>query len=121
MGIKNLYTLIPKIDEVISRESISEQTNFIPRKIVVDSIREEIEEIRHKIKAGVDEIELNNIISNLDEKIILNAKEKNSYNLRPVVNATGIVIHTNLGRSLIGEEVLKQVGKTSTRCFSHLF
>ena len=115
MGIKNLYTLIPKIDEVISRESISEQTNFIPRKIVVDSIREEIEEIRHKIKAGVDEIELNNIISNLDEKIILNAKEKNSYNLRPVVNATGIVIHTNLGRSLIGEEVLKQVGKTSTR------
>ena len=115
MGIKNLYTLIPKIDEVISRESISEQTNFIPRKIVVDSIREEIEEIRHKIKAGVDEIELNNIISNLDEKIILNAKEKNSYNLRPVVNATGIVIHTNLGRSLIGEEVLEQVGKTSTR------
>ena len=115
MGIKNLYTLIPKIDEVISRESISEQTNFIPRKIVVDSIREEIEGIRHKIKAGVDEIELNNIISNLDEKIILNAKEKNSYNLRPVVNATGIVIHTNLGRSLIGEEVLKQVGKTSTR------
>ncbi|NMA48476.1 MAG: L-seryl-tRNA(Sec) selenium transferase [Tissierellia bacterium] len=115
MGIKNLYTLIPKIDEVISRESISEQTNFIPRKIVVDSIREEIEEIRHKIKAGVDEIELNNIIANLDEKIILNAKEKNSYNLRPVVNATGIVIHTNLGRSLIGEEVLKQVGKTSTR------
>lgn len=115
MGTKNLYTLIPKIDELISKESISELTNYIPRKIVVDSIREEIEQIRYKIKTGIDEIELAYIISNIDEKIILNAKEKNSYNLRPVVNATGIVIHTNLGRSLIGEEILKQMGNTSTR------
>ncbi len=115
MGTKNLYTLIPKIDELISKESISELTNYIPRKIVVDSIREEIEQIRFKIKTGIDEIELAYIISNIDEKIILNAKEKNSYNLRPVVNATGIVIHTNLGRSLIGEEILKQMGNTSTR------
>ncbi|MDY0234663.1 MAG: L-seryl-tRNA(Sec) selenium transferase [Gudongella sp.] len=115
MSEKNLYTLIPKIDEVISWESISELMEYIPRKILVDSIREEIEEIRNRIKMGLDEIELSSMILELDKKIIINAENKNSYNLRPVVNATGIVIHTNLGRSLIGEEILEQMKTISTR------
>ena len=115
MGDKNLYTLIPKIDEVIAWKSIDELIGFIPRKIVVDSTREEIEKLRQRIKTGLDELELNKLISSLDKSIILNAKEKNSYNLRPVVNATGIVIHTNLGRSLIGEKILEQMKNISTR------
>lgn len=115
MVTNNLYSLIPKVDEVLLWDSISETTNYIPRKIVVDSIREEIEIIRSKIKIGIDEIKLKEIISNLDKTIIINAKKKNAYKLRPVVNATGIVIHTNLGRSLISEEVLEQMKNISTR------
>lgn len=115
MGTKNLYTLIPKIDEVVAWPTISDLIKDIPRKVVLDSIREEIEKIRDKIKEGTGEIEIISIISNLDNRIIGNARKKNSYKLRPLVNATGIVIHTNLGRSLISEEVLENMKNISTR------
>ncbi|WP_353097140.1 L-seryl-tRNA(Sec) selenium transferase [Tissierella praeacuta] len=110
MSEKNLFKLIPKVDEVLDKDSIKELLRYMPRKIVLDSIRAETEELRLKIKEKkISEEEIIKEIQCIDIKIKMRAEEKNAYKLKRVVNATGVVIHTNLGRSLINEKIMENV------------
>lgn len=114
MDEKNLYILVPKVDDILEKEEIKEILKKIPRKIVLDSIRLEIENIREHIKNGKTEEEIKTIINTISEKIKNRAKDKNAFNLKRVVNCTGIVIHTNLGRSLINKEIMENISEVAT-------
>lgn len=106
MKEKNLFTLIPKVDELLDHENIKDLLNIMPRKIVMNSIREEVDKLRNLIKNNnISEEEITLFIDDLVNNIKLKAMNKNVYSLKKVVNATGTVIHTNLGRSLMNEEV----------------
>lgn len=109
MGNRNLFTLIPKIDELLEKVEIKELINRIPRKTVVDAIREEIEDLRGKIKNGISEDEIMKIIDNQLTSIEKRVYKKDSFKLRRCINATGVVLHTNLGRSLINREIMENV------------
>ncbi|MDR7857086.1 L-seryl-tRNA(Sec) selenium transferase [Tissierella sp.] len=110
MAEKNLFTLIPKVDEILERDNTKELLKYIPRKTVLDSIRIEIEVIRSQIKSkDISEEDILKEIEDIDVKIQKRAEEKNSYKLKRVINATGVVIHTNLGRSLINEKIMDNV------------
>lgn len=110
MEEKNLFTLIPKVDEILDKDFIKELLKYIPRKIVLDSIRIEIEEIRTKIKRKeLSEEKIVESIENIYTRIKIRAEEKNSFKLKRVVNGTGVVIHTNLGRSLINEKIMENI------------
>lgn len=106
----NLFKMIPKVDEILEDERIKSLLNQIPRKLVVDSIREEIDSLRKDIKENkVDEegiVRRNQILIDL---VLKRANKKSSYKLRRVVNGTGIILHTNLGRALINREVMENV------------
>ncbi|MDG2774730.1 L-seryl-tRNA(Sec) selenium transferase, partial [Vibrio parahaemolyticus] len=95
---KKYYKLIPKVDEILNDENIQELLKFMPRKIVIDAINEELNKIRTIIKMGEDETKINSYLNNVIYNIIENCKIKNNFNLKRVINATGIIIHTNLGR-----------------------
>ncbi len=107
------YQMIPKVDEILADDRISDLLKTIPRKIVLEAINEEIDRIRSLIQSN-DE---NKIISSLNELIlnIINTSiEKNKFSLKRVINATGVIIHTNLGRSLINPEIIDNIMKIST-------
>lgn len=115
MAEKNLFSLIPKVDEILEKDEIIELLNKLPRKIVLDSIRSEIEILRDKIKKGeIDQEGIYLANDTIHLKAIERAREKYSFNLKRVVNGTGIVIHTNLGRSLINEEIMENVSEIAT-------
>ena len=103
---RNLFKLIPKVDDILGRDNIKKILETIPRNVVLDSIREETKLIREKIKNNKQEEEILEVINNLELSIISNAEYKNSYKLRRVINATGVVVHTNLGRSVINEKII---------------
>lgn len=106
----NLFTLIPKVDELLEHEMTVELLNEIPRKVIMESIREELDILREKIKTNeINEEYMDNIVEKLIEKIKTKAREKYSYKLKRVVNGTGVVIHTNIGRSLVSPEVMDNV------------
>ena len=92
MGNRNLFTLIPKIDELLEKEEVKELMERIPRKTVVDGIREEIESLRQGIKKGLSEEEILNVINNLTSSIEDRVHKKDSYKLRRCINATGVVL-----------------------------
>lgn len=106
----NLFKMIPKVDEILEDERIKSLLNQIPRKLVVDSIREEIDNLRKDIKENkVDEEGIVRRNQILIELVLKRANKKSSYKLRRVVNGTGIILHTNLGRALINREVMENV------------
>ncbi|NLJ78648.1 MAG: L-seryl-tRNA(Sec) selenium transferase [Tissierellia bacterium] len=107
---RNPYRLLPKVDELLEDEKIGELLDSTPRRIVVESIREELDILRGDIKAlSLNEEQILDRKYGLVKSIIDRTHRKHAPKLRRVVNATGTVIHTNIGRSLIGERVMDNI------------
>ncbi|OHE57121.1 MAG: L-seryl-tRNA(Sec) selenium transferase, partial [Thermodesulfovibrio sp. RBG_19FT_COMBO_41_18] len=98
------------MDEILRSNQGVQWLNVYPRRYVIQAIREVIDSRRKEILKG--------FISDISEESMMaeieNTMEKlSSYSLRPLINATGIVIHTNLGRSILSEKSLENIKKVS--------
>lgn len=111
---KNLFTLIPKVDDILEKEEIKKLLELFPRKIVLSAIREEVNALRNKIKDNASQGEVIYFIDNLSDKIKKNVKKNHSYKLKKVINASGVIIHTNMGRSPINETIIKNITEVAT-------
>lgn len=109
-----LFKLIPKVDEILEMDTIKILLENTSRNIVLETIREELDIIRNGIKnEKLNEIDIKEALKHLPEKISRVSGSKASYNLKRVVNATGTVLHTNLGRSLLTEEIIENLKEVS--------
>ena len=116
---QELLRLLPKIDEVLMDEGISALMERIPRETVVDAVRDSVETIRADILAGKitepSEMKLDTIIDRINHT----ANKMDIKSLRPVINATGVVLHTNLGRANLSDKAVEQV-VSAARSYSTL-
>ena len=97
---------IPSVDELLKGPQGVQWLCAFPRKTVIQSIRTVLESIRSKILAGqTADIALDAIPACIEAEI----KKLSSYSLLPLINATGIVLHTNLGRAVLSEKALEDV------------
>ncbi len=105
---KQLLRQIPGVDVLLQVSLIQELLSHHPRKLVMEAIREVLDETRRRI-LGKDpsctSVDSRVLAGTIAEKVEILA----SFTLRPVVNATGIVIHTNLGRSLLPESAISRL------------
>ncbi|MEG1575958.1 MAG: L-seryl-tRNA(Sec) selenium transferase, partial [Clostridium sp.] len=108
MGQKQeLLREIPKIDEVLQDERLFCWRGELPRPGIVDSVREVIDRMRNSILDGSrTELRSKELLM---EEIISVIADKKKRSLRRVINATGIVLHTNLGRSNLSETACANV------------
>lgn len=91
---------IPAIDTIIKSNEISELCQDRPHWSVVEIIRNIIDDTRKKIiDDPQQDININDIYQKIRQEILLTSH----FNLRRVINATGVILHTNLGRSLLSE------------------
>ena len=76
---KSLFTLIPKVDELLEEDDIEKLLNIMPRKLVVDAIREEIDLLRKDIRDDkLNEEEIIKVNKNIPKLIIDRANRKNT-------------------------------------------
>lgn len=111
---ENIYSKIPKVDAVLEIEDIKNLIDKTSRNLVMESIREELDGIRKSISTSADMDSLEKRIAGLSESIVSRTERKFNNKFKRVVNATGVVIHTNLGRSLISKEVMDNVYDLAT-------
>ena len=105
-----LFRLLPAIDELLRREEVQTLSQRFGHTATVEASRMLIDKLRGEIAAdSLDEAAVKAIIDHLPEAIEQKLQASLSYSLRPVINATGVILHTNLGRAPLGQGVLQHV------------
>jgi L-seryl-tRNA(Ser) seleniumtransferase len=102
----------PSVDELLGRPAIFETARNVGRTLVTNVIREVLTEERRSLKAepstAVD-------TSKLEERVLAGIEKALAPSLRPVINATGVVLHTNLGRAPLLAAALEHLVAISGR------
>lgn len=117
MNKRELFAQLPSVDEMLNQEMIINALNEYPRNILLEGIRESIEEKRREIVELKEEnfdkfdITIDEVVRNTINKCNL----KYSLSLKKVINATGTVLHTNLGRSLLSESIKDELWEAASR------
>lgn len=113
---QRLLSSLPSVDELLKSPEGAVWIAGFQRKIVVQAVRDVIGKARDQIlSSDFSEFSREALIQAIEQQI----HRKASYSLRRVINATGIVLHTNLGRSVLSERILQNVVDVSSG-FSNL-
>lgn len=106
-NMQKLLRGLPKIDELLLDEQLIFFMETTPRAVVVNAAREIIDTTRKQILGG----ELSEMPSRtaIIEEICDTVNGKKKRNLRTLVNATGVVLHTNLGRANLCKTAVESV------------
>ena len=100
---ENPFRSLPAINEVLDMPPVQALTPHHSHELIVATIRQELNELRQRLGQGeqVDgQVNAESVAAKVVERLGRELRPK----LRPVINATGIVLHTNLGRAPIAEE-----------------
>lgn len=112
---RKLFSQIPKVDEVLIQAQIVDLLGQYPRGVVVEGIRLETEGIRQNIRdlegnmIETFEIDFHGFYRNIQTYV----RKEMGMKLKPVVNCTGVVLHTNMGRAVLSDYILDQVRAVS--------
>jgi L-seryl-tRNA(Ser) seleniumtransferase len=104
---------IPKVDKVMSLLPVVTLLGAYPRPTVLAAVRKVLATLRidsadGKLTTPIEESDLCKLIATELERIV-------APSLHPVVNGSGVVIHTNLGRSLLSEAACRQILEVAQR------
>lgn len=103
---------LPKMDELLEEAAIAPWFEVFDRSYVKNCLNEALNQVRQAILAGEDvDISHSAVVAIAERK--LTAKKRP--NLRPVINATGTALHTNLGRALLSDKAVEATQRVNAR------
>lgn len=106
----DLYRRIPSIDEALRTGPIRALEGEWGRASVVEALRAELEKLRRSIGAGqMEGAALAHALDALPAKVSDRVRHASARSLRRVINATGVLIHTNLGRAPLSQQAAEAV------------
>ncbi len=109
--MKHLLSKIPAINTILLTDSVKRLLSEYPERVVKDAIKKEVEDIKNLILKG----ELSEVpeLDKINQMVEKEVKKHDQFSLRRVINGTGTILHTNLGRSLLSESVKKNLINTA--------
>jgi L-seryl-tRNA(Ser) seleniumtransferase len=111
----DLYRELPSVDELLHDPTVSGLAELEGQAPVADASRAVLAKLRTEIAAGIlDENKLALVLSGLPSAVHTELNHALSYSLRPVINATGVILHTNLGRAPLAHNTIEHIQNTVT-------
>jgi L-seryl-tRNA(Ser) seleniumtransferase len=115
-----LYRKLPSVDELLRRAELRKLVERDGVAAITDAARTVLTCLREAIAQGnLDANAVELAVSNIVEVIERQLRHELRYSLRPVINATGVVLHTNLGRAPLSQAALEHIRETASG-FSNL-
>ncbi|WP_461832852.1 L-seryl-tRNA(Sec) selenium transferase [Desulfothermus sp.] len=108
---RELFKYLPSVDVLLKSVDREKELNIVPRALIKDKINDFLDSLRRDIKDG--NIENKQQLMKLVERdfIVNFLKKATMPKYRRVINGTGVVVHTNLGRSILSQEAIDAVVK----------
>jgi L-seryl-tRNA(Ser) seleniumtransferase len=112
-----LYRLLPSVDEMLKSVDLAELLAREGQPAVTESVRAVLANVREEIASGMlatqQAVEL--AIAHLSQAVARHLSSAMEFSLKPVINATGVILHTNLGRAPLAESALRRVTEVAGR------
>src|SRR6266700_2972169 len=116
-----LLRQIPSVDELLAQPRLAQLTNRVDRNLVLEVAPTVLDDLRGRIIGQTATAILAEISpvacdrSALEERITTLVERILARSLLPVINATGVILHTNLGRAPLSESVVEEFRQTAIR------
>jgi L-seryl-tRNA(Ser) seleniumtransferase len=116
MNNKNrLFRQIPKVDSILIDPEIVELTRSWKRSLVLDAIDATLATLRQEIsESDHNELSTAALIANIPNMVVARLEQMTAPSFTRVINATGIVVHTNLGRSPLPKSAIEKMQEFAT-------
>ena len=105
------FRRIPKIDNILEEEQILSFIQDYGLSYVTDCVRLEVENLRKCVREEEEESRIEQAFSSLYSRITERIEGDVKPKLRKVINATGTILHTNLGRALLSPKIGQELAK----------
>jgi L-seryl-tRNA(Ser) seleniumtransferase len=110
----DLYRKLPSVDELLRNPELATLASKEGQAAVTDAARAVLASLREEIAAG--QLDANGVdlaLSGLDDAVARRVRQALKYSLRAVINATGVILHTNLGRAPLSASALEHIRETA--------
>ncbi|MGZ4816449.1 MAG: hypothetical protein ACXVZV_13620, partial [Terriglobales bacterium] len=110
-----LFRKLPAVDELLRRPELLALIERDGNPVVVEATRSVLQCLREAITAGsLDASGVDIALANMTDVIERQIAHTLRPSLQPVINATGVILHTNLGRAPLSEAAIEHIRKTAT-------
>ncbi len=109
-----LFRKLPSVDDVMRVSAVSTLAANYGHESAVGAVRVVLSHLRREITSGLlDDNALDLALSGLAGAVENQLRRELDYSLRPVINATGVILHTNLGRAPLSEAAIEHIRETA--------
>ena len=110
----DLFRRLPAVDELLHSDVLASLAVLHGSGAVTDAVRAVVRRLREEISSGLlDEHALELALGGVAVAVEQQLRQTLRYSLRPVINATGVILHTNLGRAPLADAALEHIRETS--------
>ncbi len=106
---------IPSVDELLAQPRLAALSKRADRNLVVEVARAVLADLRARIAGDANWTALGLSAASVEELISTEVERLLSRSLQPVINATGVILHTNLGRAPLPETVVDEFRRSATQ------
>jgi L-seryl-tRNA(Ser) seleniumtransferase len=110
---ESLLRQIPSVDSLLNRTALSTLEEHLGRPTLLAVTRDVLQSLRSRIASGYDLTFPSD--QALEEEITAAARARAEFSLLPVINASGVILHTNLGRAPLARECVEHLAEVATQ------
>lgn len=114
MDRNKYYRQIPKVDILLESEGMKEKIEQYGKESVLEAVQEVLGEIRQQIGWDAPEKEIEKKFENLEAEIEEKIEKKQEFHFKRLINGTGILLHTNLGRAPFSASFAEELAERIT-------
>src|SRR5579859_1139259 len=110
-----LLRQLPSVDELLLRPRVAVLGDKLERGFLVYTVRSVLAQLRGAIVSGKTRDERHLAVEEIETLVVRSVEEQLAPSLRGVINASGVILHTNLGRAPLSSAILEELRQTATQ------